>query len=131
MAREVQTVLESRSKRSVRRQQTAAAAAALTLHALLVTAAFALPRLADHSKKYPEYVDVRVVPAAALGLERPRPRPATPKPAPKPAPQPPPKPEPKPDVPALPEPSHKKPAPKPEPATPATRARSSRYSANT
>ena len=118
MAHEVQTVLESRSTRPVRRQQTVAAVAALTFHALLVTAAFALPRLVDHPKKYPEYVDVHVVPAAALGIERPRPRPATPKPVPKPAPEPPPKPEPEPDVPALPAPHPEKKAPKPEP-TPA------------
>ncbi len=118
MAHEVQTVLESRSTRPVRRQQTAAAATALALHALLVTAAFALPRLTDHRVKYPEYVDVHVVPAAALGIERPRPRPATPKPAPKPEPQPPAKPPPKPDVPALPGPAPKKKAPEPEPAPP-------------
>ncbi len=121
MANEVQTILESRSRRSVRRQQTVAATAAVLFHALLVTAAFALPRLGNHEKKYPEYVEVHVVSARALGVERPRPRPATPKPAPKPEPQPAPKPEPKPDVPALPEKQPKKkvetkPAPAPPPA---------------
>lgn len=123
MADEVQTILESRSNRPVRRQQTAAVAAAVTFHALLVTAAFALPRLADHEREYPEYVAVHLVPASALGVERPKPRPAVPKPAPEP-PLPKPEPKPEPEVPALPETKPKTkqrveppaPAPKPAPA---------------
>ncbi len=129
MPDEVQTILERRSTRPVRRQQTTAVATAVAFHALLVSAAFALPRLSEHETKYPEYVEVHVVPARALGVERPKPRPAKPKPAPE-TPPPPPEPKPEPEVPALPEkPAPKKsvekpaPTPAPEPAPrPADRA---------
>jgi len=114
---DVEEVLAVRSRRSPRRQQTLAVVAAVTVHALVVTAAFALPRLTQKERKLPEYVEVHVLPAAALGLERPRPAPATPeprKPEPEPVPEPPPKPEP--DVPTLPPEEPKKPEPKPAPA---------------
>lgn len=120
---EVDSVLDERSRRSARRQQRLAALAAFTLHALAVTAAFAVPRLTEQDREYPKYVEVHVLPSAALGVERPQPAPAPPPqpaPAPEPEPQPPPEP-PEPDLPVLPreepEPATP-PAPRPAPAPP-------------
>jgi len=129
----VQEVLARRSGRSVRRQQTAAAVVAFLIHALLVTAAYAVPRLTRSEREFPEYVAVHVMPAAALGPERPRPTPPAPdppppapEPEPEPAPEPvpPPPPEPDPEIPVLPreepkEPPAPRPAPAPQPAEPA------------
>lgn len=117
MRAEVDAVLDDRAVRSPRRQQAFAVAAAVLLHALAVTAAFAVPRLTQEERQYPEFVQVHVLPAAALGVERPRPAPAPPPepepaPAPEPEPKPPPKP-PEPDVPVLP---RDEPTPAPPPA---------------
>lgn len=132
MKQEVQAVLERRSRRSVRRQQTTAAVIAFVIHALVVTAAFALPRLTQTKRELPEYVEVHVLPAAALGVERPRPapaqRPSEPEPpSPEPAPQP--EPEiPDPELPVLPreqpepEPPPRPPPPEPRTAPPPERA---------
>jgi TonB family protein len=120
----VQAVLELRRARSVRRQQLLSIGAAVALHALLVAAAFAT-RIARAEREFPEYVAVHVLPASALGVERPRPAPPEPEPPaePEPAPEPPP-PEPDPEIPVLPpeevdrepEPAPPpKPAPRPEP----------------
>lgn len=129
MTEPVREVLARRSARSVRRQQTAAVVAAFTIHALLVTAAFAVPRLTRGEREYPEYVAVHVMPASALGPERPRPTPQTPEPpppAPEPEPVPPPPPKPDPEIPVLPSeepeakrPPEPRPAPSPQPPAPA------------
>jgi TonB family protein len=116
---DVQSILEHRSTRPVRRQQTTAFVAAFIVHALAVGAAFALPRLGDDERKRPEYVEVHVLPAAALGVERPSPRPEpepprpdqTPEPEPEPEPPPP---EPDPEIPTLPA-EQPEPEPRPEP----------------
>lgn len=116
MRGEVDQVLEGRSRRSPRRQQASAVAAAVAVHALVVTAAFALPRLTQSERELPEYVEVHVLPATALGVERPSPTPPKPepKPPPEPEPAPPPPPEPDPDIPVLPR-EEPEPAPKPPP----------------
>ena len=93
-------------------------AAALAVHALAVLAAWLLPRFQQTERKPIEYVAVQIVPAARLGVERPR---AAPPPPPAPA-TPEPKPAPPPDVappketPVLREPSAPKAPPKPAPS---------------
>ena len=96
-------------------------AVALGIHGLLVLAAWALPRLRQPEKTPIEYVAVQIVPAARLGVERPKPAqppPAAPvKPEPKPVAPPdvaPPK-----ETPTRREPSAAKAPPKPAPAAPA------------
>jgi protein TonB len=137
----VQEVLERRRARSVRRQQGLALAAAAGLHVLLVTAAVA-SRFQREAPEFPDYVAVHVMPAAALGVERPRPRPSPPEPPPpaEPEPEPAPEPaEPDPEIPVLPreEPEPAPPpklAPRPAPAPapqPAESARSDRETAET
>ena len=131
----VQEILARRSGRSVRRQQTTAAVVAFLIHALLVTAAYAVPRLTRSEREFPEYVAVHVMPSAALGPERPtppapapEPPPPAPEPEPQPAPEPvpPPPPKPDPEIPVLPreepeakQPPAPRPAPAPQPAEPA------------
>jgi TonB family protein len=124
----VQAVLERRRARSVRRQQALALAAAAALHALAVTAAFA-SRLHKEAPKFPEYVAVHVLPAAALGVERPRPEPQRPVPPAPPEPEPEPEPiAPDPEIPVLPReeprpappPPAPRPAPLPDPSPPDT-----------
>lgn len=120
---QVQSILEHRSHRPVRRQQTTAFVVAFIAHALAVGAAFALPRLGDEEREIPQYVEVHVLPAAALGVERPspRPEPEPPQPdlAPEPEPEPePPPPEPDPEIPVLPAeqpPPEPRPQPRPQP----------------
>ncbi|MBP9144043.1 MAG: TonB C-terminal domain-containing protein [Thermoanaerobaculia bacterium] len=103
---------------------TRCALAAFGLHALLAIAALVLPRLEPEHKPPIEYVAVQIVPAARLGVERPRPStppppaPEPPKAEPKPAP---PEIAPPPDTPTLREPAAAKPAPKPGPAPAATK----------
>ncbi len=112
----VDEILARRSARSARRQQKVAGALAVLLHALVVTAAFAVPHLTRQSPQQIEYVEVTVLPPQALGVERPASRPER---------QPPPEPEPLPepedaeeDEPALPPPeSRPEPEPEPEPET--------------
>jgi len=100
------------------------ALAAFGVHALLATAALVLPRLSTEQKPPIEYVAVQIVPAARLGVERPRPStppppaPEPPKAEPKPAP---PEIAPPPDTPTLREPAAAKPAPKASPAPAATK----------
>lgn len=123
MTPDVQSILERRSARPVRRQQTTAALAALAIHALVVTAAFALPRLGEEERELPEYVEVHVLPAAALGVPSPRPEPERAPPEPEPEPQPEPEPEPQapdPEIPVLP-PEEPVPAPEPQPEPPPPR----------
>ena len=136
----VDQVLAQRARRQAGRPQWASLGAAALLHAGVVAAALLLPRL----EKPPEplqFVPVTVIPAQALGVERPLARPTPPAPKPetpqssspppvpvpvKPEPEPPPKPsraKPEPEEkeppvdrrPALPEPTAK---PKPEPVKP-------------
>ncbi len=93
-------------------------AAALGVHALVVLAAWAAPRLRQPDKPPIEYVAVQIVPAARLGVERPRPAAPPPPPPAKAEPQPakPPEAVPPPDTPTLREPSAAKPALRPAPA---------------
>ena len=111
----VQEILHQRSSRSPRRQQTIAVTAAVVLHVLVVTAAFAVPRLTRKAPQPIEYVEVHVLPPEALGVEKPAPRPEAKPPEPEPEevlPEPEDKPLPKPE----PEPETKRPPePKPEP----------------
>jgi TonB family protein len=89
-------------------------AIALGAHTLLALAAWLLPRIHPAEKPPIEYVAVQIVPAARLGVERPRPAAPTP---PKPEPQPvtPPAVAPPPDTPTLREPTSPKAPPKPAP----------------
>ena len=123
MRRDVEEVLRDRGARSSTRQQRLALTAAVLLHALVVTAAFALPHLGRTDRTPIEYVEVHVLPAAALGAEEP---------APSPEPEPPPEqtaeePEPEPEEPPLPTPEPERtpeaeerrpPAPAPRPSEP-------------
>lgn len=112
-------VLERRRTDRERALLTRCTLAALGVHALLTIAALAIPRLTQEKKPPLEYVAVQIVPAARLGVERPRPA-TPPPPAPEPPraePQPaPPEIAPPPDTPALRAPAPAKPAPKPSPA---------------
>lgn len=111
----VDEILARRSARSARRQQKVAGALAVLLHALVVTAAFAVPHLTRQPPQQIEYVEVTVLPPQALGVERPanRPEPQSP-PEPEPLPEPEPEED---DEPALPPPeSQPEPEPEPEPA---------------
>lgn len=122
----VQTILEQRARRSTRRQQTTAAAVAIGLHVFAVGAAFALPRLLDRQREFPEYVAVQLIPAGALEARpatapkptapAPEPTPPEPEPIPEPnEPPPPPKSAPDPEIPVLPRPAEKPPQPQPQP----------------
>jgi len=89
-------------------------AAAVAVHALAVLAAWGLPRLKAPAKAPIEYVAVQIVPAARLGVERPKPA-APPPPASKPEPAPvaPPEVAPPKETPTLREPTAPKAPPKP------------------
>ncbi len=95
-------------------------AVALGIHGLLVLAAWALPRLRQPEKTPIEYVAVQIVPAARLGVARPRPAQPPPAAAVKPEPKPvaPPDVAPPKETPTLREPSAAKAPPKPAPAAP-------------
>jgi len=108
-------VLERRRTDTERSLLVRCAAVALAAHALLVLAAWAIPRIQRQKQQPIEYVAVQIVPAARLGVERPRPAPPAP-PA-KTAPARPLETAPPPDAPTLREPSAPKPAPRPTPAT--------------
>jgi TonB family protein len=130
VSRAVDHVLAQRARRAGRRPEAASLIAALVLHALVVAAAWALPRLQDPPEPL-EHMPVTIIPAQALGVPRPAPprqRPAPPAPEPaveepepepaEPEPEPePPAPEPEPEAPVLPKKEpEKKPEPKPKPA---------------
>jgi TonB family protein len=96
--------------------------AAATLHVASALAAWLLPAWLAPPPKPIEYVAVTIVPAAKLGVERPKPAPPAPKVEPEPA-KPEPKPEPKKsEAPVLPKPAAKKPEPKPAARAPETNA---------
>lgn len=111
-------VLERRRTDRERALLTRCTVAAFGVHALLVIAALVVPRLTQEKKPPIDYVAVQIVPAARLGVERPRPAtppppaPEPPKAAPEPAP---PEVAPPPDTPTLPAPAPAKPVPKPAP----------------
>lgn len=101
-----------------------ALAVALAGHLIGGALALVLPVLARKPAPPPRFVAVQIVPAARLGVERPRPAPPVEKPRPEPAPAP----EPKTEAPVLPEPEAKprkapepalEPAPAPQSAAPA------------
>ncbi len=100
-------------------------AIALAVHGLAVLAAWALPRLRQPEKAPIEYVAVQIVPAARLGVERPRPAPPAPIPKVDPKPVAPPDAAPPQDTPALRQSTAAKTPPKaaattePKPAAPA------------
>ncbi|MEO7794589.1 MAG: TonB family protein [Thermoanaerobaculia bacterium] len=111
-------VLERRRTDRERALLVRCAAGALAIHAMVVLVAWGLPRLQPAEKPPIEYVAVQIVPAARLGVERPRPAPA---PVAPPVAKPEPKPETPPDVtppketPVLREPTAAKAPPKPAP----------------
>jgi TonB family protein len=118
MADAVSTLLEHRGDTVGRRPIRAAVVLAASFHLLVLGAAIVLPRLLRPPVEPPQYVAVQIVPAARLGVERPRPAPRPEPKKPEPVPEVP-KPEaPKPAVeaPVLPDPKRK---PEPEPARPA------------
>lgn len=125
MRHAVQDVLAARSERSQRRQQQIAATVAVLLHALVVTAAFAVPRLTREPVRPIEYVEVRVLPPQALGVDRPASEPEPEPPRPTPEPEPDPEPE-RDETPSLPPPEtpppEQEPDPEPEPAPARSRA---------
>lgn len=108
-------VLERRRTERERSLLLRCTAVALGVHALVVLAAWAIPRITQQKKTPIEYVSVQIVPAVRLGVERPRPaKPVPPvKSEPLKAPKPPDT-APPPDTPTFPTPS--KPAPRPAPA---------------
>jgi len=89
MADVVSPVLDRRREQIGRRALGAAATLACLLHAGLVIAAIVLPHLLSAPLEPPSYVAVQIVPAARLGIEKPKParRPAPKKPEPVPEPR--------------------------------------------
>lgn len=114
MADVVSPVLDRRREQVGRRALGAAATLACLLHAGLVIAAIVLPRLLSAPSEPPSYVAVQIVPAARLGIEKPKP---ARRPAPK-KPEPVPEPKPQTEAPVLPDakPEKPKPAPVEEPS---------------
>ena len=103
----VDQVLAQRARQQAGPSRWTSLAAAALLHAAVVGVALLLPRFETPPPPL-EFVPVTVMPAQALGVERPLARPSPPTPAPpEPAPQPTPAP--------APEPPPAKPAPKPKP----------------
>ncbi|HMB51989.1 MAG TPA: energy transducer TonB [Thermoanaerobaculia bacterium] len=100
----VESVLAERRGRSLARLRTVGLVGAVVFHAALATAAVIVPNLGDEEREPLEFVNVQVVPAAALGQRRP----------PTPEPEPPP-PEPEPEIE---EPEPEEPEPEPEVAEP-------------
>jgi TonB family protein len=103
----VESVLAERRGRSLARLRTFGLVGAVVFHAALATAAVIVPNLGKQEREPLEFVNVQVVPAAALGQRRP----PTPEPEPTP-------PEPAPEVeePAAEEPDPEPEVTKPEPA---------------
>lgn len=91
-------------------------AAALAVHAVAVLGALGIPRLRQTEKTPIEYVAVQIVPAARLGVERPKPAPPPPLVKPEPQPATPPPVTPPPDTPSLREKAPAKVPVKPAPA---------------
>jgi protein TonB len=119
----VDEVLGERRRRERRGADAASLAAAAALHLFVAGALLLAPRLRAAPRELPEYVAVRIVPAQALGVEkppppRPRPQPAA---APPPAPEPP-APEPPRDEPPMPPPEKPRQEPAPPAAGPAAAA---------
>lgn len=127
MAEPVAQVLSERARRHAAAGPVPGLVAAAALHVAVFGLALILPTLRQPPPP-PEFVPVQIIPAQALGVERPRerregpraqapaPEPPAPEPAPEPLPEPPrrePEPEPEDDRPVLPEPD-KKPEKKPE-----------------
>ncbi|HLF56715.1 MAG TPA: energy transducer TonB [Thermoanaerobaculia bacterium] len=121
MTGSVSSVLEGRLDAQAAGSFRRALVVAASLHFIVVLAAWVAPKLLAEPQPPLEFVAVRIVPAARLGVEQPKPVPPAPEAK---APEPEPVPEPKREskAPALPDPKAKKePAkPAPEPAAPAT-----------
>jgi TonB family protein len=118
----VSNILERRRSEAGRKGLGRALGLAAGLHLLVVVLAWVVPRLTTAPPKPIEYVAVQIVPAARLGVEKPKPRPPQPKPERKSEPAP----EPEVKAPTLPDPKSRKPEPKkpqPSPAEPETPAR--------
>ncbi len=128
----VSNILERRRAEAGRKGLGRSLGVAAGLHLLVVTLAWALPRLTAAPPKPIEYVAVQIVPAARLGVANPKPRPPQPKAERKSEPAPMREPEVK--APTLPDPKSRKPEPKrpqarpdePEPAAPAAASADSR-----
>jgi TonB family protein len=119
MTATVSSVLDSRLRSPLAGSFRRAVVAAAALHLAVPIAAIVTAKALEKKPPPLEFVSVRIVPAAKLGVERPKPAPPAPKPEPaKPEPAPEPKPESK--APALPDPKAKPkkeaPRPAPEPA---------------
>jgi TonB family protein len=113
MTESVSALLDRRAASPLDGSFRRAVVAAAVLHAATVASAWVAPRWLAPAPAPPEYVAVTIVPAARLGIERPRPAPPQPPPEPKPAePEPAPKSE---SAPVLPSPKAKKEPPKPAP----------------
>lgn len=110
MSAVVSNILERRRAEAGRKGLGRALGLAAGLHLIVVTLAWALPRLLNPPRKPVEYVAVQIVPAARLGVETPKPAPPRPEPEKRAEP----KPEPAPKAPVLPDAKAKK-AAKPEP----------------
>ena len=119
MSSPVEQVLSRRASRPAAGVEAVSLVAAVALHVLIVALAFLLPRFQPRPEPL-EFVPVKVIPAAALGVRRPappRPKPAPPQPEkavqePE-RPDPEPEPEPAKPEPVKPRPEPEKPAPKP------------------
>lgn len=115
MTESVSALLERRTAEAIDGSFRRALGAAVALHVLTALAAWAIPRWVSPPRQPIEYVAVTIVPAAKLGVEKPKPPAAKPKPEPKKVA---PKPEPKPEAPALPVARPKKAEPEPQPSEP-------------
>jgi TonB family protein len=117
MADAVSTLIEQRGDTVGRRPIRSALTIAVAFHGVVLAAAVVAPRLLRPETKPPEYVAVQIVPAARLGVERPRPapRPEPKRPEPVPAVPKPETPKPQVEAPVLPDPKRK---PEPEPERP-------------
>ncbi len=115
MSESVSRVLEHRLEAPVAGSFRRGVIAALTVHLVLIAAAWLIPRWTQSRQPPIQYVAVQIVPAARLGIEKPPPKSEPPKLS-----QPAPKPKTVSQAPVLPAPrkSVKKPVPKPEPPKP-------------
>jgi len=116
----VSALIERRTAQAVDGSFRRALAFAVALHAATALAAWAIPRWVSPRPQPLEYVAVTIVPAAKLGIEKPKPKPPAPKPEARPAEsKPEPKPEPRREAPVAPTAKPRKAAAEPPPAPPA------------
>jgi len=85
---DVSGLLEERTSAALTGSFRRALVAAVAVHLLLGIASWLVPKWTERRREPIEYVSVTIVPAAKLGVERPKPAPAKPKAEPKPTPKP-------------------------------------------